>query len=324
MFMSNLKEEIENQVWVNKYKPKTIDDVLIDRHIKEKFKEYIEKKEIQNLIFEGNSGNGKTSCAKILAYSISKDVMFINASDESGVDIVRNKIIPFCTTMSASSMFDEEADPRSDMKIIILDEMEMSSERFQTALRGVIEDFYSTTRFIMTCNFYNKVIEPLKSRTQDFKFGDIQQVDILKRCFYILDQEKVSYDKKNVAKVLKHLGTDMRRIINTLQRLTNETQSGLVLQPYTSDEEKMLKLIELVREKKLTDVRKFIGEENMNAEQVATFLFNRAFEKKFGTENWVEQIVVVGECIDRLKTSVNPEITLIHHILQLMQLLPRR
>jgi replication factor C small subunit len=316
----SLKEEIENQVWVNKYKPKSIDDVLIEPSMKEKFKEFIETKEIPNLIFPGNAGNGKTTCAKILANAISKDVMFINASDESGVDIVRNKIIPFCTTMSAGSMFEEEDDNRSDTKIIILDEMEMSSDRFQTALRAVIEDFYSTTRFIMTCNFYNKVIEPLKSRTQDFQFGDINQKEILKRCFQILNNEGVEYDKKNVAKVLKNLGTDMRRIINTLQKLTIERDGKLVLIPYTSDEEKMLKLIELVQTKKLTEIRKFIGEENMNVEAVATFLFNRAFEKKLGG-NWVEQITVLGECIDRLKTSVNPEITLIHHILQVIQLI---
>jgi replication factor C small subunit len=318
--MSSLKEEIENQVWVNKYKPKGLDDVLIDQTMKDKFEEFIRTKEIPNLIFPGNAGNGKTTCAKILAHAISKDVMFINASDESGVDIVRNKIIPFCTTMSAGSMFEEGEDDRSETKIIILDEMEMSSDRFQTALRAVIEDFYSTTRFIMTCNFYNKVIEPLKSRTQDFKFGDINQKLILKRCFYILDEENVTYDKKNVAKVLKNLGTDMRRIINTLQKLTIERDGKLVLTPYTSDEEKMAKLLELISKKDLTGVRKLIGEENMNIEQVATFLFNRAFEKKLGG-SWVEQITVLGECIDRLKASVNPEITLIHHILQVIQLI---
>jgi DNA polymerase III delta prime subunit len=318
--MNELKEQIENQVWVNKYKPKSLEDVLIDVTMKEKFEEFIRTKEIPNLIFPGNAGNGKTTCARILAEAISKDVMFINASDESGVDIVRNKIIPFCTTMGAGSLFDDEEDDRSDMKIIILDEMEMSSDRFQTALRAVIEDFYSTTRFIMTCNFYNKVIEPLKSRTQDFKFGDINQKLILKRCFFILDEEGVEYDKKNVAKVLKNLGTDMRRIINTLQKLTVERDGKLILTQYVSDEEKMLKLVELVTTKKLTEVRKLIGEENMNIEQVATFLFNRAFEKKLGG-NWVEQVTVLGECIDRLKVSVNPEITLIHHILQVIQLI---
>jgi replication factor C small subunit len=306
----SIKEDVENTIWVNKYKPKTIDDVLCDEHMKNKFKEFIEKKEIPNLILPGNPGNGKTSCAKIIAHAISDDVMFINASNESGIDIVRNKIIPFCTTMSMND----------GIKVVILDEMEMSSDNFQTSLRAVIEDFYSTTRFILTCNFYNKVIEPLKSRTQEFKFGDIKQTEILKRCFYILTNEGVEYDKQNVAKVLKHLGTDMRRIINTLQKLTVTKEGKLVLSQFTSDEEKMAQMIDLIAAKKLTEFRKFIGENNMNIEQIATFIFNKIFEKKLGTTNWVEMMTVMGDCTDKLKISINPEITLVHHTLQLMQL----
>lgn len=310
--MSDLRVTVDSTLWVEKYKPQSMDDVLCQQHLKDKFKEFIQNKDIPNLIFPGNAGNGKTTCAKLLAHQISDDVMFINASNESGIDIVRNKIIPFCTTMPLGD---------SDMKVVILDEMEMSSENFQTSLRAVIEDFYSTTRFILTCNFYNKVIEPLKSRTQEFRFGDISQKDILKRCFAILDTEGVTYNKKNVAKVLKHLGTDMRRIINTLQKLTIDKDGERTLSPFTSDEENLAQMIKLIKDKKLTDFRKFVSEQNMNVEQIATFIFNQCFNKKLGTNNWVETITVMGECIDRLKTTISPEITLVHHVLQLMQLI---
>jgi DNA polymerase III delta prime subunit len=311
--MSDLQVTVDSTLWVEKYKPKSIDEVLCEQHLKDKFVEFIAKGDIPNLIFPGNAGNGKTTTAKLIAKAIAPDdTLFINASNESGVDIVRNKIIPFCSTMTMSD---------SDTKVVILDEMEMSSENFQTSLRAVIEDFYTTTRFILTCNFYNKVIEPLKSRTQEFRFGDISQKDILKRCFAILDTEEVKYDKKNVAKVLKHLGTDMRRIVNTLQKLTVDKDGGRVLSPFTSDEEKLAKMLDFINKKNLTGFRKFVSEQNMNVEQIATFIFNQAFNKKFGKTNWVEMITVMGECIDRLKGTVNPEITLVHHVLQLMQLI---
>lgn len=306
----SLKDVVENSLWIEKYKPRDIEDVLIEESVKERFRQFVDKKEIPNLVFPGNPGNGKTTCARILAKAVSDDVMFINASDESGVDVVRNKIEPFCAVESFGDT----------KKVIILDEMEESSHRFQTALRAVIEQFYSTTRFILTCNFYNKVIDPIKSRTQEFKFGEINQKEILKRCFYILKNEGVEFDKKNVAKVLKHLGTDMRRIIQTLQKLTMEKDGKRVLIPYTSDEEKMLKLFELVDNNKLTDFRKYIIEQNMAPDQIAIFLFNKVFEKKLGDENWQEMVGVMGECIDRINTTASPEITLVHHVLQLMQL----
>jgi DNA polymerase III delta prime subunit len=261
-----------------------------------------------------------TTCARILAHAISRDVLFINASDESGVDIVRNKIVPFCTTMSAGNMFDDDEE-KGDLKVVILDEMEMSSERFQTALRAVIEDFYKTTRFIMTCNFFNKVIDPIKSRTQEFKFGDIEQMTILKRCFTILDNEGVKYDKKNVADVLKNLGTDIRRIIGTLQKLTITKEDGTkVLSKYTSLEERQEHVLQLITTQKLTEFRKYYNENNMNADELVKFLYKKAFEKKLG-DRWVEIIAELAECAYRLKLGVDPEITLMNGVLQIMQLL---
>jgi replication factor C small subunit len=309
--MSDLKATIDSTLWVEKYKPATIDDVIIEHSLKTKFKEYITTKDIPCLLFAGAAGVGKTSCAKLIARSISEDVMFINASSESGIDVVRHKIEPFCVTQSFSDGF----------KVVILDEMEMSSDNFQTALREVIEKFYSTTRFILTCNFVNKVIEPLKSRTQEYKFGNINQVDILKRCLAILDAEKVEYDKKNVGKVVKNLGTDVRRIINALQRLTAEVDGKKVLMNYTTTEEKQAILLDYVKTGKLSDFRKFIGEHNLPVEEVAKFLFNKSFDKQISEKNWIECVVITGDIVNSMKNSIDPEITLIHGVLQLIKLI---
>lgn len=309
--MSTIEANINSSLWIQKYKPQTIDDVILDKTTKDKFKEYIFKQEIPNLCFVGSAGNGKTTCAKMLAKLIAdKDVLFINASSESGIDVVRNKIEPYCATMGYGD----------GHKIVILDEMEMSSEKFQTALRATIEQFYGTARFILTCNFYNKVIDPLKSRTQEFKFGEINQVEILKRCMAILNNEGVEFDKPNLAKILKHLGTDMRKIIQTMQKLTSDQDGNKKLLPFMSDEEKLGEMLELIRAKKLTAFRKFLVENNLNPDVVAVFLFNKAFEKKL-CDSWIESVAIMGECVDKMKSSINSEITLTHHVLQIIQLM---
>jgi replication factor C small subunit len=199
--------------------------------------------------------------------------------------------------------------------------MEMSSEHFQTALREVIEKFYKTTRFIFTCNFVNKVIEPLKSRTQEFKFGDINKIDIMKRLFAILKQEGVEFKKEDVAAVIKDLGTDMRRIINTLQKLTEKREDGsLYLTKLSSLDEKQGELLDLIKNKKLTDFRKSLGKSNIGADEFIKFLFNKAFDKQLGNR-WVEIIAELSEAAYRLKLGVDPEITVINTVCQVMQLI---
>jgi replication factor C small subunit len=309
--LNQVKVAVDSSIWVEKYKPTCIEDVLIEPSLKLKFQEYIKNKDIQNILLQGLPGNGKTSCAKLLARAITDDVLFINASSENGIDTVRHKIEPFCVCQSMSD---------SKIKIVILDEMEMSSENFQTALREIIERFYSTTRFILTCNFINKVIEPLKSRTQEYRFGNISQKEILKRCFCILDRENVKYEQKDVAKVVKSLGTDMRRIINALQRLTVEQDGVLTLMQYITTEEKMSKLLEFFKAKKLTEFRKFVGEQKIPVEEVSSFLFNKAFEKQISEKNWKAIMGVFGLCNDTMRIAVDPEITLTHHVLTAMGL----
>ena len=306
MCVVDLKQTVDSSLWVEKYKPATIDDVLIESHLKQKFEEYLNAGEIPNLIFEGGPGNGKTTCAKLIAYSLSEDVLFINASNESGIDTVRSKIEPFCSTMGFGD----------GKKIVILDEMEMSSENFQRALREMIERFYETTRFIFNCNYVNKVEEALLSRTQHYRFGNIKQLDVMKRCMAILQTEEVEYDKKNLANIIKALGSDMRRIVNNLQKLNENGK----LASFTSLEEKQLELLELLKAKNLTGFRKFYGENNMNPNETAKFLFNQIFDKKLSEKNWTSQIAEVSEMAYRLKLGVDPEITLMNGVLQIMQL----
>ena len=320
-----LKATVENSVWCEKYKPATIDDVLISDKIKAKFNVYMNQKEIPHLMFVGGPGNGKTTCARIIANHISgyayrdqeeyEDAvkpLFINASSESGVDVVRHTIVPYCT---ASTMGDQ-------LKVVILDEMEESSEKFQTALREVMERFISTTRFILTCNFVNKVIEPLKSRCPPIVFGEMDKVDIMRRIMSLLKAENVEYDQKNVIKVIKDTGTDMRRIINTLQGLYYEDEEGKgKLNQYSTLEESHTKMLDLIKNQDLSGFRKLMLESNPNYEELTYFLFDSAFKKKIDADNWVPIVNEIAEMAKNLKLGVNPEITIVNGVSQCMQLM---
>ena len=320
-----LKQTVENSVWCEKYKPASIDDVLISEKLKAKFNIYMKGTEIPHLMFVGGPGNGKTTCARIIAnhisgyayreqeeYEDSVKPLFINASAESGVDVVRHTIIPYCT---ASTM-------GNTLKVVILDEMEESSDKFQTALREVMERFISTTRFILTCNFVNKVIDPLKSRCPPIVFGEIDTLSILKRLMSLLKAEDVGYTQKNVIKVIKDNGTDMRKIINILQGLLVIGEDGAKsLGKYSTLEESHTKLLELVKNQQLSEFRKFLIESNPNYEELVYFLFDAAFKKKISEKNWVSIVNEIAEMAKNIKLGVNPEITVVNGISQCMQLI---
>jgi DNA polymerase III delta prime subunit len=309
--LDKLKISIDSTFWVEKYKPLTIDNLLCNESDKQKFAEIIAKKETGNLLFYGPAGCGKTTTAKMIAKALSNSVLFINASSETGIDTVRHKIEPFCSTKGFGNTH----------KIVILDEMEMSSESFQTALKAMIESFYGNVRFILTCNVIEKVIEPLRSRMQEFRFGEIDKKEVLKRCFRILETEGVTYEKQNVAEVIKNYGSDMRRIINVLQKLTRDVNGVLTLSQFTTLEQKQLKVLEAIKEGSITNFRKIVTEENVPVEQVAKFVYNKIFDKKLGTKNWVEMLAVMGECMHNLNSTIDREITLTHHVLQVMELM---
>lgn len=320
-----LKATVENSVWCEKYKPSSIDDVLISDELKAKFNIYMNSKEIPHLMFVGGPGNGKTTCARLIANHISgyayrdqeeyEDAvkpLFINASAESGVDVVRHTIMPYCV---AATMSDQ-------LKVVILDEMEESSDKFQTALREVMERFISTTRFILTCNFVNKVIDPLKSRCPPIVFGEMDKVAIMKRLMSLLKAEEVETDQKNLIKVIKDNGTDMRKIINTLQGLLYTDEDGAKrLNKYSTLEESHNKLLELIKAKQLSEFRKFLLETTPNYEELVYFLFDAAFKKKLSKDNWVNVVNEIAEMAKNIKLGVNPEITVVNGISQCMQLM---
>ena len=205
----------EEFLWVEKYRPKSIEECILQEGLKKTFLEFVENKEIPNLLLCGSAGVGKTTVARALCDQMNVDCILINGSEESGIDILRNKIKTFASTVSLTG----------GRKVVILDEADyLNPQSTQPALRGFIEEFSGNCGFIFTCNYANRIIAPIHSRTSviDFKTKKIELPKLagqfLARVKNILSNENVSYEEKVIAElIMKHI-PDWRRILNELQR----------------------------------------------------------------------------------------------------------
>ena len=200
-------------LWVEKYRPQTIEECILDRPLKDTFNKITESGEIPNMLFTGTAGLGKTTVAKALCNMLDLDYIVINGSEEGNIDTLRGKIKQFASTVSL----------QGGIKVVILDEADyLNPQSTQPALRGFIEEFANNCRFILTCNFKNRIIEPLHSRCGVYEFngGDKQQLcnDFFIRTQGILDKEGIPYDKPALAELIMKYYPDWRRVLNELQR----------------------------------------------------------------------------------------------------------
>ena len=215
-------------LWVEKYRPKTIDECILPSQIKKEFSEVLKQRELQNMMFTGTAGVGKTTVAKALCNQLQLDYIVINGSEESGIDTLRNKIKQFASSVSLSGGY----------KVVILDEADyLNPQSTQPALRGFIEEFSANCRFILTCNFKNRIIEPLHSRCSvvEFAMPKSEKVKLanqfLSRVEQILASENINSDPAVLAELIMKHFPDFRRSINELQRYSNHgvIDSGILI-----------------------------------------------------------------------------------------------
>jgi DNA polymerase III delta prime subunit len=244
---------MEHLLWVEKYRPKTIEDCILPDAIKSTFQEYVNRKEIPNLLLAGTAGVGKTTIAKALCNEVGCDYIVINGSDESGIDVLRTKIKNYASSVSLAG----------GRKVIIIDEADyLNPNSTQPALRGAIEEFSSNCSFIFTCNFKNRIIDPIHSRCSvvDFKINGSKAkmaAAFFKRCEWILDQEGITYDKEVVAAVITKHFPDNRRVLNELQRYS---VSGTIDKGILSNiaDIQLGTLVSALKEKDFASTRKWV------------------------------------------------------------------
>mgnify|MGYP000686699843 CR=1 FL=1 len=244
---------MEHLLWVEKYRPAKVEDCILPDAIKTTFQEYVNRKEIPNLLLSGTAGVGKTTIAKALCEEVGCDYIIINGSDESGIDVLRNKIKNYASSISLSG----------GRKVVIIDEADyLNPNSTQPAMRGAIEEFSSNCSFIFTCNFKNRIIDPIHSRCSviDFKINGNKAkmaAQFFKRVEWILEQEKIKYDKEVVAAVITKHFPDNRRILNELQRYS---VSGVIDKGILSNvtDVQLDALVQGLKDKDFGSVRKWV------------------------------------------------------------------
>lgn len=262
---------MEQFLWSEKYRPQTIDDCVLPESLKQVFRDYVKAGELPNFLFHGSAGVGKTTVARALCNEIGAEYMFINGSDESGIDVLRTKIKGFASSVSLTDA----------KKVVILDEADyLNPNSTQPALRAFIEEFSNNCRFILTCNFKTRIIEPLHSRCAvvDFKITGKEKMEVasqfFKRVRYILDEEQVEYDKKVVAELVQKHFPDYRRVLNELQRyaVSGKIDSGILV---NLNSESYKQLYKLLKEKNFTEVRKWVA---VNIDGDTTKIFRELYD----------------------------------------------
>ena len=262
---------MNEMLWVEKYRPTTIDDAILPSELKTTFQKFVQNGQSPNLLLSGSAGCGKTTVAKAMLVHLGCTYMMINGSEESGIDVLRNKIKNFASTVSLEG----------GRKYVILDEADyLNPQSTQPALRGFIEEFSKNCGFILTCNFRNRIIEPLHSRcsTVEFRIPAEEKpqlaMDFMKRCEVILDSENVKYNKKVVASLIQKFFPDWRRVLNELQRYSasGEIDAGILV---NLSEDSVKELLSFLKNKEFTNVRRWIVN---NLDNDPTRIYRRIYD----------------------------------------------
>ena len=263
-------------IWVEKYRPKTIEECILPKRTKQTFQDFVERGEIPNMLLSGPPGIGKTTVAKALCHQLGADYYVINGSDEGRfLDTVRNNAKNFASTVSLTS--------ESKHKVIIIDEADNTTSDVQLLLRASIEEFSKNCRFIFTCNYKNKIIDPLHSRCSvvDFSVNKKDKPTIAAQFFsrinHILDKENIKSDKKVVAELISKHFPDWRRVLNECQRYSvgGEIDSGILA---SFSDVSINDLTKNLKEKNFSEVRKWV---NTNLDNDTTLLFRRIYDSLY-------------------------------------------
>ncbi len=303
-------------LWVEEYRPHTLEDCILPVNIKNSFKGFIEQKEIPNLLLCGSAGVGKTTVAKAICDEIGASYIVINGSDEGRfLDTVRNKVRQFATTVSLTS--------GAAHKVVIIDEADNTTSDVQLSLRTAVEEFHSNCRFIFTCNFPNKIIEPLHSRCTviDFKINR-EEVDKLQAKFFlrlkhILDDNNIEYEEKILIKLIRRYYPDWRRLINEAQR---HSASGRIDNSILVDiaDVNLDDLVRSLKNKEFTTVKKWVVD---NIDNDPNIVIRKLYDVLYGTlkaASIPEAVLILAKYQYQIAFVADQEINLLACLTEIM------
>jgi DNA polymerase III delta prime subunit len=311
-FEDNINEKVNNSLWVEKYRPKKLEEYVGNDHLKQKVSDYLSSGDVPHLLFFGKAGTGKTTLAKLIVNSINCDHIIINASDENNVDTVRNKVKGFASTVGFK-----------DLKVIILDEFDYMTPNAQAILRNLMETFSKHCRFILTCNYVEKVIDPIQSRCQTFQIVPPTKKDVAVQISQILGKEGVSFEPKDLVPIIDSSYPDIRRIINTCQ--LNSSKGKLKLDTTSViDSDIKTKIVEILKgndakPNKWKNIRQAIADSRVqDFSEMYSYLYEKVDE--YGGSNTSNIILILSESQHKDALVVDKEITFMSCIIQIVAL----
>jgi replication factor C small subunit len=286
----------QHTLWIEKYRSETLEQYIGNDAVKARIADCIANNDIPHFIFAGSAGTGKTTLAKLIVKNIKCDYLYINASDENGIDIIRDKVKTFASTSSFQPL-----------KVVILDEADFLTQPAQAALRNLIEEYSMVTRFVLTCNYIERLIEPLQSRCEIHILKPPTKSAVAKHiCTNILDVEGVTYDIQDVAKVINELYPDVRSIIKVLQ--SNVKDSKLTIT--TLDDNWCKQLVQILNKREKNawyQVRQLVADAQVDDFQTAyRYMFDHLADFSYGHD--AELSVILDDFIWRAGVVPDKEI----------------
>jgi DNA polymerase III delta prime subunit len=313
MFIEQSEENINHSLWTEKYRPSKLVDYVGNEHLKSKVEGYLETGEIPHLLLYGKAGTGKTTLAKLIIKSIECDYMIINASDENNVETVRNKVKNFASSMGFKPF-----------KIIILDEFDYMTPGAQAILRNLMETFSAHCRFILTCNYVEKVIEPIQSRCQTFQIVPPTKKDVAMQISKILKSEEIEFEVKDLVPIIDAAYPDIRKVINTCQlnsikgKLKVDVQN-LLENDYKNKIVDILKSSDDKRNKYMKVRQALIDSKVTDFTDLYTMLYDKVEE--YGGENTSNVILLLGDGVSKSAVAIDKEIIAAATLIQILNII---
>ncbi len=315
--MNFIEQEADQEVrthtiWAEKYRPSKLSDYIGNDTLKAKVKQYIETNDIPHLLLYGTAGTGKTTLAKLITNSIKCDVLYINASDENGIDTIRVKIKNFACNIGFNPL-----------KVVILDEADYFTPAAQAGLRNMMETYSQHTRFILTCNFHERIIEPIHSRCQSFGVMPPSKKDVAANLVTILKQENVSFDKDGVVLLVNTHYPDIRAVINTAQRNVVDGMLKLAKEDVLEGDIKA-KIVELLKisttDDAFSSIRQLVADNGIrNFSDFYTVLFEKVEE--YAPNNMAGVIIILADGQFQDVSVVDKEICFMSTIIKILRVI---